>query len=76
MTILFDRPVGASADVKELEYISALHQTDPAGVREDGSIMGKKKLIIGRATEGVYIENTLSLSILHYCTYRSCFCSS
>ena len=28
------------ADVKELEYISALHQTDTSQVREDGSIEG------------------------------------
>jgi hypothetical protein len=40
MTIVFDRNVGAAADVKELEYISALHQTDPSGVRTDGSIKG------------------------------------
>jgi hypothetical protein len=42
MPIYFDRPVGALADVKELEYISALHQTDASGVREDGSIKGNK----------------------------------
>jgi hypothetical protein len=33
----FERPVGASADVKELEYIAALHQTD-VKLRNDGSI--------------------------------------
>jgi hypothetical protein len=33
----FDRPVGAQADAKELEYISALHQTGLT-LREDGSI--------------------------------------
>lgn len=33
----FARPVGAAADVKELEYISALHQTGDS-VRLDGSI--------------------------------------
>jgi hypothetical protein len=42
MTILFDRRVGAAADVSELDYVSALHQTDPSGVRTDGSIRGKK----------------------------------
>ena len=36
----FQRPVGAEADVKELEYISALHQTGDV-LREDGSIIGK-----------------------------------
>jgi hypothetical protein len=38
--VAFERPVGASADVKELEYISALHQTAET-VRTDGSIKGK-----------------------------------
>jgi hypothetical protein len=38
MPIFFESPVGAQADVNELEYISALHQTDPSGVRENGSI--------------------------------------
>lgn len=40
MTIAFRKPAGAIADVNELEYISALHQTDLAEVREDGSIDG------------------------------------
>lgn len=34
-----ERPIGASADASELEYISALHQTDKE-LREDGSISG------------------------------------
>ena len=36
----FDKPIGSVADVRELEYISGLHQTDPAGIRIDGSIKG------------------------------------
>jgi len=32
-----DRPVGVQADAKEIEYISALHQTG-ALLRPDGSI--------------------------------------
>jgi hypothetical protein len=39
----FQRPTGASADVSELEFVSALHQTDMAGVRPDGSIQGAFK---------------------------------
>ena len=31
---------GSYADVKELEYISALHQTGTNGLRKDGSIRG------------------------------------
>ncbi len=38
--VAFERPVGASADVKELEYVSSLHQTAEK-VRTDGSIKGK-----------------------------------
>jgi len=38
MTIGFQRPIGASADVRELEYISALCQTDMSGIRTNGSI--------------------------------------
>lgn len=42
MTSTFDRPVGAVADVVELDYVSALHQTDVTnGVRKEGSIQGK-----------------------------------
>ena len=40
MTIGFLRPTGAAADVKELEYVSALHQTDLKEMRMDGSITG------------------------------------
>ena len=44
MGIIFERQVGAAADAKELEYISALHQTDMDGLRIDGSIRGKNKM--------------------------------
>ena len=40
MTLTFDRPVGAPADVAELEYIAALCQTEVDNLREDGSITG------------------------------------
>lgn len=40
MVIKFDRPVGAHLDTKELEYISALHQT-ATHLRHDGSLVGK-----------------------------------
>lgn len=39
MPIRFERPVGAHLDLRELEYISALHQTD-AEVRTDASVTG------------------------------------
>jgi hypothetical protein len=40
MPITFDRPVGSPADLKELEYISALHQTCLPKLRQDASISG------------------------------------
>ena len=45
MSIAFEKPIGAVADVKELEYVSALHQTDKDGVRVDGSIKGKIEML-------------------------------
>jgi hypothetical protein len=40
MTITFDRPLGSPADLKELEYLSAISQTAPE-LRQDASIDGK-----------------------------------
>ena len=40
MTGTFEQLVGAAGDVRELEYISALHQTDTNQVRKDASIRG------------------------------------
>lgn len=37
--IVFEKPIGAHADCKELEYISALHQSGPM-LRQDASISG------------------------------------
>ena len=45
MAIYFDRPSGAASDVKELEYISALHQSDLSGIRKDGSIKGELEIV-------------------------------
>lgn len=39
--MVFEQLQGAAGDVKELEYISALHQTDLKQVRQDCSIYGK-----------------------------------
>ena len=50
MTITFERPVGAPADVKELEYLSALHQSqrssNGSGLRKNGTIQGKNETSI------------------------------
>jgi hypothetical protein len=39
-TSSFMRPVGAGADIKELEYVATLHQTALES-RDDASIQGK-----------------------------------
>ena len=50
MSFAFDRPIGASADITELEYVSALHQTDvPGGIRKDGSIQGERDHLGGNS---------------------------
>ena len=36
--VSFQRPTGAAADLSELEYVSALQQTQSGAVRKDGSI--------------------------------------
>lgn len=42
MSFEFERPIGAPADLAELDYVSALHQTDvQGGIRKDGSIQGE-----------------------------------
>jgi len=41
MTIPFSRPVGASSDVAELEYIACLMQTEKLYLRQDGSLTAK-----------------------------------
>jgi hypothetical protein len=40
MSFWFDRPIGAHADVHELEYIAALHQSIMPELRPNGSIYG------------------------------------
>ena len=44
----FERPIGSTGDVLELEYVSALLQTDPFHLRKDGSIRGKARSGVGR----------------------------
>lgn len=40
MLIKFEQPIGPVGDVNELEYISALHQSDKTEIRRDASIRG------------------------------------
>lgn len=56
MPIYFDRPVGASADVSELEYISALHQTCANKVRQDCSITAADIQLFLRSRYGILVD--------------------
>ena len=47
MPFTFDRPIGAGADVSELEFVSALMQTNLNEMRTDGSITGRFHEILG-----------------------------
>ena len=41
-----NQPKGAVADMRELEYISILHQTDEKELRMDGTIQGECLMLI------------------------------
>ena len=41
MSAAFEKQIGAAGDVRELEYVSALHQTTTEEVRQDASIKGE-----------------------------------
>lgn len=60
----FNRPVGAAVDVRELEYISALLQTDLPHLRRDGTIKALDILIYLRSRYGLVVEIDQALDIL------------
>jgi hypothetical protein len=41
MAVSFQRPVGCHADIRELEYLSALAQTGLPRLRQNASLHGK-----------------------------------
>jgi len=53
--VVFDRPVGAEPDTKEIEYIAALHQSGSRGVRSDGSIQDVDIKIYLRSRFGIEV---------------------
>lgn len=53
--VVFDRPLGSPADVKELEYVSGLHQTDRE-VRTDGSIRAEDIQLYLKSRFGIDVE--------------------
>ena len=56
MTIGFDRPTGAAADVAELEYISALMQTRMPNLRLDGSIREEDIVLFLSSRYGIQVS--------------------
>jgi len=60
----FNRPTGAAVDVRELEYLSALLQTDLPHLRRDGTIRAKDLLIYLRSRYGLVVEMDEALDIL------------
>jgi hypothetical protein len=60
----FKRAVGAPADVKELEYISALHQTCLPETRENGTVssLDVQRMLVSR--HGVEITHSQAIDIV------------
>jgi hypothetical protein len=56
MPIFFERPVGPSADLKELEYCSALMQTCPNELRQNASITAEDIRIFLRSRYGILVD--------------------
>ena len=63
MGFTFDCPIGPKADIAELLYISALHQTGPFELRQDGSILAPdiQAYLISRHGIAVSEENVKKL---------------
>lgn len=65
MSLKFERPVGAAADARELEYVAALHQTDDTEVDNwmDGSIeaVDVKNFLLSRYGVSVTEREVLDL---------------
>eukprot|EP00591_Stephanopyxis_turris_P003550 CAMPEP_0195519490 /NCGR_PEP_ID=MMETSP0794_2-20130614/14880_1 /TAXON_ID=515487 /ORGANISM="Stephanopyxis turris, Strain CCMP 815" /LENGTH=81 /DNA_ID=CAMNT_0040648649 /DNA_START=156 /DNA_END=398 /DNA_ORIENTATION=+ len=55
MALSFKRPVGAAVDVKELEYISALHQTGMPSIRQDASIRDVDIVLFLKSRYGIVV---------------------
>jgi hypothetical protein len=59
----FDRPVGAAADVKELEYISAIHQSSPQ-LNTDGPITAQDVRRFLRSRFGLILSGDDAIDIV------------
>jgi hypothetical protein len=59
----FNRPVGAAADVRELEYISALHQTSSV-LDTDGTVSAQDVLLFLRSRFGLKLTEDDAMDIV------------
>ncbi|CAB9504800.1 expressed unknown protein [Seminavis robusta] len=57
MAASFEQLVGAAADVRELEYVSALHQTDLEEVRKDASIRAEDIRLFLSSRYGIMVDD-------------------
>ena len=64
MATKFRRHLGAAADVKELEYISALHQTCMPHVRENGTVSSEDVAIFLKSRVGLNVPEEHGLRIV------------
>ncbi|GKY91070.1 hypothetical protein MPSEU_000079800 [Mayamaea pseudoterrestris] len=60
----FEQLIGAAGDVKELEYISALHQTDCDELRRDCSIQADDIRLFLRSRYGIVVETETVHSVI------------
>lgn len=60
----FRRPVGAAADVRELEYLSAIHQTSMPELRSDGTISATDVQLFLRSRYGVVVSDDDAIDIV------------
>ncbi|CAB9514932.1 expressed unknown protein [Seminavis robusta] len=56
MSASFEQLLGAAADVRELEYVAALHQTDQTRVRNDGSIKAEDIQFFLSSRYGIIVD--------------------
>lgn len=54
--VSFQRPTGAAADLRELEYVSALQQTQSGAVRKDGSIQDVDMQLFLKSRYGIEVS--------------------
>jgi hypothetical protein len=57
MAVSFERPVGCHADIRELEYLSALAQTAMPSLRKNASLHGEFLSKLEKGTWNNYVNS-------------------